>query len=405
MLSSLCFDFFSGPSCYIGRGVDNKVPSTKHQVHRRSIIVQRIPENRRAVPLTKTQASLAEVLDELTGEGAPELTEHLDNDALKCFACGHRCLIKSGKRGICKVRFNDGGRLRVPMNYVAALACDPTEKKPFFHCLPGSDTLTFGMLGCDLHCAYCQNWLTSQALRDDAAVSMPNAVTADRLVAMAKAYGASMVGSSYNEPLITAEWAVEVFKKARPEGFRTAFISNGNATPQVLDYLRPWTDCYKIDLKAMSDPSYRSLGGVVDNILDTVKMVHERGFWEEIVTLVIPGFNDSEDELRRAADFIASVSPDIPWHVTAFHQDYHMQENANTTAEQLLRACEIGREAGLRYIYAGNLPGRVGRWENTYCPDCDALLVARYGYLIRQMNVTPNGQCPSCAATIPGIWA
>jgi pyruvate formate lyase activating enzyme len=357
------------------------------------------------MPLTPTQASLAEVLDEMTAEGAPELTEHLEKDALKCYACGHRCLIKEGKRGICKVRFNEGGHLRVPTNYVAALASDPTEKKPFFHVLPGSDTLTFGMLGCDLHCAYCQNWLTSQALRDDAAVSTPNVVTADRLVAMAKAYGASMVGSSYNEPLITAEWAVEVFQKARPEGFRTAFISNGNATPQVLDYLRPWTDCYKIDLKSMSDKNYRSLGGVVDNILDTVKMVHERGFWEEIVTLVIPGFNDSKDELRRAADFIASVSPDIPWHVTAFHQDYHMQENANTTAEQLIRACEIGREAGLRYVYAGNLPGRVGRWENTYCPTCDALLVERYGYLIRQMNVTADGKCPKCATSIPGIWS
>ncbi len=357
------------------------------------------------MPLTATQSSLAEVLDELTAEGAAELTEHLDHGALKCYACGHRCLIKPGKRGICKVRFNEGGHLRVPMNYVAAIACDPTEKKPFFHCLPGSDTLTFGMLGCDLHCAYCQNWLTSQALRDDAAVSMPKIATADRLVAMAKAHGASMVGSSYNEPLITAEWAVEVFRKARPEGFRTAFISNGNATPQVLDYLRPWTDCYKIDLKTMNDRSYRSLGGVVDNILDTVKMVYERGFWEEIVTLVIPGFNDSEDELRRATDFIASVSPDIPWHVTAFHQDYHMQDTANTTAEQLIRACEIGREAGLRYIYAGNLPGRVGRWENTYCPNCDALLVERYGYLIRQMNVTAGGNCPSCSAKIPGIWA
>ena len=356
------------------------------------------------MPLSTTAASLAEVLDEMTAEGAPELTEHLEKGALKCYACGHRCLIKEGKRGICRVRFNEGGHLRVPVNYVAALQCDPTEKKPFFHCLPGSDTLTFGMLGCDLHCAYCQNWLTSQALRDDAAVSPANAVTPERLVAMARACGASMVGTSYNEPLITAEWAVKVFRKARPAGFRTAFISNGNATPQVLDYIRPWTDCYKIDLKSMSDRSYRSLGGVVDNILDTVKMVHERGFWEEIVTLVIPGFNDSEDELKRAADFITSVSPDIPWHVTAFHQDYHMQENANTTAEQLIRACEIGREAGLRYIYAGNLPGRVGRWENTYCPTCDALLVERYGYLIRQMNVTAEGKCPSCAATIPGIW-
>jgi len=357
------------------------------------------------MPLTATAASLAEVLDELTAEGAPELTEHLEHDALKCYACGHRCLIKEGKRGICKVRFNERGRLRVPANYVAALACDPTEKKPFFHALPGSDTLTFGMLGCDLHCAYCQNWLTSQALRDERAVSLPNVVTADRLVALARSYGASMVGSSYNEPLITAEWAVEVFRKAKKAGFRTAFISNGNATPQVLDYLRPWTDCYKIDLKSMSDRNYRQLGGVVTNILDTVRMVHERGFWEEIVTLVIPGFNDSEDELQRAAGFIASVSPDIPWHVTAFHQDYHMLDKANTTAAQLIRACEIGRAAGLRYIYAGNLPGRVGRWENTYCPACDELLVERYGYLIRRMKVTPAGHCPSCATMIPGVWS
>lgn len=356
------------------------------------------------MPLGKKSQTLAAALDELTAEGAPQLTEHLDNKALRCYACGHRCLIGEGRRGICKVRFNEAGRLLVPANYVAALACDPTEKKPFFHALPGSDTLTFGMLGCDLHCSYCQNWLTSQALRDEAAGTRPQVVSADRLVALAKAYGASLVGSSYNEPLITAEWAVEVFKKAKAEGFKTAFISNGNATPQVLDYLRPVTDCYKIDLKSMSDRNYRQLGGVVGNILETVKMVHERGFWEEIVTLVIPGFNDSEDELRRAADFIASVSPDIPWHVTAFHQDYHMQENANTTAEQLIRACEIGREAGLRYVYAGNLPGRVGRWENTYCPACDELLIERYGYIIRKMIVAPEGACPKCATRIPGVW-
>ncbi len=348
---------------------------------------------------------LANLLDSMTVEGATELTEHLDKSALKCFACGHRCLINEGKRGICKVRFNEGGHLRVPANYVAALACDPTEKKPFFHVLPGSDTLTFGMLGCDLHCAYCQNWLTSQALRDDAAGTEPRIVSARQLITLAKAYGASMVGSSYNEPLITAEWGVDVFKEARLGGFKTAFISNGNATPQVLDYLRPWTDCYKIDLKSMSDKNYRQLGGVVDNILETVKMVHERGFWEEIVTLVIPGFNDSVDELRRAADFIASVSPDIPWHVTAFHQDYRMTDNANTTAEQLIEACEIGKSAGLNYVYAGNQPGRVGRWENTYCPSCDEILVERFGYLIRQVRVTGEGKCPSCHLNIPGIWS
>src|SRR3954451_7987387 len=157
------------------------------------------------MPISNTSAPLANVLDSMTTEGAPELTEHLDAGALKCYACGHRCLIGAGKRGICKVRFNERGRLLVPTNYVAALACDPTEKKPFFHALPGSDTLTFGMLGCDLHCAYCQNFLTSQALRDDAAGVAPRMVTAEKLVSLAHAYGAAMVGTSYNEPLITAE--------------------------------------------------------------------------------------------------------------------------------------------------------------------------------------------------------
>src|SRR5712692_8648436 len=196
------------------------------------------------MPLSATAKSLAEVLDTLTAEGADELTEHLDGNALRCYACGHRCLIKEGKRGICKVRFNEGGRLRVPVNYVAALASDPTEKKPFFHVLPGSDTLTFGMLGCDFHCGYCQNWLTSQALRDDAAGVLPTDVTPDGLVGLALRQSAKLVGSSYNEPLITSEWAVAVFKVAKARGLKTAFISNGNATPEVLDYIRPWTDCY-----------------------------------------------------------------------------------------------------------------------------------------------------------------
>src|SRR5918995_5147564 len=185
------------------------------------------------MPIASQSAPLAAVLDSMTTEGAPELTEHLPDNALKCYACGHRCLINKGKRGICKVRFNEGGHLRVPVNYVAALACDPTEKKPFFHMLPGSDTLTFGMLGCDLHCAYCQNWLTSQALRDDGAGVLPRDVTPDDLVRLAARHGARLVGSSYNEPLITAEWAVEVFRRARPAGLQTAFISHGDAAPEV----------------------------------------------------------------------------------------------------------------------------------------------------------------------------
>src|ERR1044071_8110878 len=349
-----------------------------------------------------TAIPLKQILKARTVEG--DIYYRLEGDRVRCYACGHRCLILPGLDGICRVRYNDGGRLMVPTGYVAALACDPTEKKPFFHAYPGSLALTFGMLGCDLHCGYCQNWVTSQALRDPQAIAPPRQATAEQMVEMARRYDARLVVSSYNEPLITSEWAVEVFKQAKPAGFICGYVSNGNATPEVLDYIRPWTELYKIDLKGFNDRNYRKLGGLLENVLNTIKLVHERGFWTEIVTLIIPGFNDSTDELRAAADFIASVSPDIPWHVTAFHQDYHMTENANTTAEQLIRACEIGRAAGLRYIYAGNLPGRVGRWENTHCPSCDALLVERHGYLIRQVNVTRQGRCPRCSTTIPGIW-
>ena len=348
-------------------------------------------------------ATLAHELDARVRAG--ELVQALPEGAVRCVACGHRCLVKPGRRGICKVRFNRDGVLLAPAGYVAALQSDPTEKKPFFHVLPGSDTLTFGMLGCDFHCGYCQNWLTSQALRDETAGVRPTDVTTDGLVRLALERGARMVGSSYNEPLITAEWAVEVFRVARPNGLRTAFISNGNATPEALDYIRPWTDCYKIDLKAMDDRRYRQLGGVLRNVLEAIELVHARGFWLEIVTLVVPGFNDDDAQLTRAAEFIAGVSRDIPWHVTAFHKDYRMTDPADTTAETLMRACEIGARAGLAFVYAGNLPGRVGRWEHTWCPDCGDLLIERLGYRIRRQRVGVDGACPTCDRRIPGIWS
>lgn len=348
-------------------------------------------------------ATLAQSLDARVHEA--ELVERLPDGAVRCFACGHRCLVKPGRRGICKVRFNNAGTLYAPAGYVAALQCDPTEKKPFFHVLPGSDTLTFGMLGCDFHCGYCQNWLTSQALRDDAAGVLPTDVTPDGLVHLARRQGAKLVGSSYNEPLITSEWAVDVFKAARAQGLKTAFISNGNATAEVLDYIRPWTDCYKIDLKAMDDRRYRELGGVLQHVLDAIRLVYERGFWLEIVTLLVPGFNDGPAQLARAAEYIASVSPEIPWHITAFHKDYRMTDPANTSPELLVRACEIGKAAGLHFVYAGNAPGRVGPWEHTWCPDCGDLLVERRGYLIQRQRVGADARCPGCGRRIPGVWS
>jgi len=348
-------------------------------------------------------ATLAEALDARAKPGALYETE--GDGSVRCYACGLKCLIRPGRRGVCRVRFNRGGTLMVPTGYVAALQCDPVEKKPFFHAFPGSNAVTFGMLGCDLHCDYCQNWVTSQALRDESAGVGPVDVTADEIVDLGIRRGARLVVSSYNEPLITSEWAVEVFRGARARRMATAFVSNGNATPEVLDFIQPWTDAFKIDLKTMSDRKYRKLGGVLARVLETIRMTQARGLWVEVVTLVVPGLNDDEGQLRDAAAYIASVSRDIPWHVTAFHADYKMTDPSNTTPAQLIRAAEIGREAGLRYVYAGNLPGRVGGWEDTRCPACERTLIERVGYAIRRDELSRSGgRCPGCGTRVPGLW-
>jgi pyruvate formate lyase activating enzyme len=348
-------------------------------------------------------ASLREIVDGRVREG--DLYEPIEGKRIRCFACGHCCPIPEGQPGVCKVRFNRDGTLFVPWGYVGGVQCDPIEKKPFFHAYPGALAYSFGMLGCDLHCAYCQNWVTSQALRDPAAVSPPLDTTAEELVAEAVAQGAQVLVSTYNEPLITAEWAVEIFKSARKAGLRTGFVSNGNGTPQVLEYLVPWIDLYKVDLKSFDDRQYRKLGGRLQPILDTISSLYRMGVWLEIVTLLIPGFNDADRELRDLAGFIATISRDIPWHVTAFHQDYKMTGPANTRPQDLLRACEIGREMGLHFVYAGNLPGRVAEFENTHCSQCGSLLIERSGYRIHNYRITPEGCCPGCSTTIPGRWA
>ncbi len=303
------------------------------------------------------------------------------------------------------MRFNRGGTLYAPWGYVAGVQCDPIEKKPFFHAHPGALAYSFGMLGCDLHCSYCQNWVTSQALRDPDAISPPLEADPAMLVKDALAQGAKVVVSTYNEPLITSEWAVAVFREARQARLMTAFVSNGNATAQALEYIHPWIDLYKVDLKSFDDHHYRQLGGRLQPILETIQSLHQIGVWLEIVTLLIPGFNDSDDELRKLTEFLAGVSPDIPWHVTAFHQDYKMTSPADTRPRDLLQAAAIGREAGLRYIYAGNLPGRVESLEDTYCHACGELLIQRDGYLIRKYKLTPEGNCPSCQTPIPGRWS
>jgi len=349
------------------------------------------------------QKTLFEILAENTKKG--ELYEQQPDHNVRCCACAHRCLIADGKSGICLMRFNRAGELYVPHGYVAGLQDDPIEKKPFYHLCPGTSAMSFGMLGCDFHCGYCQNWITSQALRDSSAGSSIMKIKAEEIVKLALERGCRVVTSTYNEPLITTEWAVEVFKEAKKRGLMTSYVSNGYATPEVLDYLRPWLDAYKVDLKGFDDNHYHELGGSLDVVCQTIRGLHDRHIWVEIVTLLVPGFNDSEDELKNLSGFIASVSPDIPWHVTAFHQDYDMTDYRDTQSDDLQHAAEVGKKTGLRYVYAGNLPGMVGEWEHTHCHHCGELLVTRSGFRILQNRIEScEGKCIKCGTRIPGLW-
>lgn len=349
--------------------------------------------------------SLADKLDALT---RPARLVDVDDSGLpRCLACAHRCRIKPGGRGVCQLRFNRGGQIMAPWGYVAGLNADPIEKKPFMHFLPGSLALTYGMLGCNFHCDFCQNWVSSQALREPAAEAMASAIqpiTPARLVESALRSGARVIASSYNEPLITTEWSLDVFQAAREQGLRCVYVSNGFATPEVLRALRPVLDGFKVDLKCITDRQYRELGGRLQEVLDSIALAAELGMWVEVVTLVIPGFNDSSDDLWQMARYLVSVSASIPWHVTAFHPMYKCLDGQRTSAEVLERAAEIGQEAGLHYVYAGNLPGRVGPLENTYCPSCRALLVKRSGYHILEIRLDAGGLCPDCFTPIAGVW-
>lgn len=347
--------------------------------------------------------TLKQMLEDNTAVGAPELVRNEGHGVVRCLACGHRCRIANGKAGVCRVRFNRDGELRVPAGYVAGVQIDPIEKKPFYHAYPGRDALSFGMLGCDLHCSYCQNWVSSQTLRDDKAVAGLRRISPPRLVELAVEDHVPVMVSTYNEPLITTDWAVDIFRLARAAGIVCGFVSNGNATPEVLAFIRPYVDLYKVDLKSFNDRNYRKLGCALSNVLESIERLKAMGFWVEIVTLIVPGFNDSDEEMGEMARFLAGVSPDMPWHVTAFHPDYKMTDPPRTPVQTLIRAYDIGKAAGLKFVYPGNLPGGVGDRENTYCPNCNELLIRRRGFYVQENRMT-NGACPKCRTTIPGVW-
>lgn len=337
-------------------------------------------------------------LPELTREAS--LCEKLDGGKVRCLACAHRCLTAPGGAGRCGVRFNEKGALRAPWGYVSGAALDPIEKKPFFHVLPGARTLSFGMFGCNFHCDFCQNWQIADIKA--AGAGAPLRTTPEELVSQALAAGAEVVVSTYNEPLVTAEWSAGVFAAAKEEGLRTAFVSNGYATPEAAAHLRPVLDFWKVDLKCFDDANYRKVcGAELPKVLDGLKLILAAGYWVEVVTLVIPGFNDSEEEIGAMAKFLAGLSKDIPWHLTAFHPDHLRTANPPTSQDILYPARDTARAAGMRYVYTGNIHGAAG--QDTLCPACGLSVIEREGFSVKNNQLSKAGACP-CGRKIPGIW-
>ena len=328
----------------------------------------------------------------------------LDPDGrIRCAACAHRCGLGDDETGICGVRFNRGGGLRVPFGYVARQYVRAVETNTIYHVLPGAKSLTFGMYGCDLKCPYCQNWNVSQALREDVENETPTDITARELTERAIAHGCRVVCGAFNEPLIAAEWTREVFAEAKARGLITGVITDGNTTPETLAYMRPVTDVYRVDLKALSTEQYRVLGGKPAPVLAGIREARRLGYWIELITLVVPGFNDDPGGLRRMAREIAAIDPAIPWHLNAFFPRYRMRERPVTPALALFAAAGSAIARGLKYVYAGNLP-ELREMSHTRCARCRATLVERADYATVANRII-DGACPGCGAAIPGIWS
>ena len=303
------------------------------------------------------------------------LFESLDGGRVRCHLCAHRCSIAPGKRGICLVRENRGGALySLVYGMPLSQAVDPVEKKPLFHFHPGSTAFSIATAGCNFRCAFCQNWDISQMPRDRGEIR-GRSVPPEQVVEAAGRLGCRSIAYTYTEPTIFFEYSYDIARLARAAGIASVYVTNGYMTRDMLELFQgsagrhePWLDAANVDLKAFRDETYRSACGArLQPVLDSLKSMKELGVWVEVTTLVVPALNDSEAELRDVAQFLAhDLGAETPWHVSRFHPDYEMQDRGPTPEKTLRRAYELGREAGLRYVYVGNLPG--ARLEDTLCP-------------------------------------
>lgn len=330
--------------------------------------------------------------------------EPLEEQAIHCFLCPHNCRIKPGKRGICQVRENRDGIL-YSLNYGRLISehIDPIEKKPIFHLLPGSLSYSIATVGCNFHCKHCQNYEISQYPSLHHGELAGNARTPAEVVAAAQAAGCQSISYTYVEPTIFYEFAFDTAKLAHAAGLKNIFVSNGYMGLEAAREIAPYLAADNIDLKAFSDKFYREVCGArLQPVLDTIKLMKELGVWLEVTTLIIPGWNDSDEELKDIAEFIAALSPDIPWHVSRFWPTYKMLDRPSTPAETLRRAREIGLAAGLNYVYVGNIRDADG--ENSRCPQCRQTVIERNGFQIIA-NRLRDGKCPACGAAIAGVFA
>jgi len=321
---------------------------------------------------------------------------------VRCLLCNHRCLIADGKKGLCSVRENNDGTLySLVYEKLISAHVDPIEKKPFFHFLPGSKAFSIATVGCNFRCLHCQNHEISQLPHDRENISGERVSGAD-IVSMALKYNCASISYTYTEPTIFFEYAYDTAKIAHKEGLKNNFVTNGYMTAEALDMIAPYLDGANVDLKSFSEEFYKTVcGAKLKPVLENIKKMKDLGIWVEVTTLIIPTLNDSEEEWREIARFILSVSPEIPWHVSAFYPTYRMLDKPRTSAEIIRQAREIGLEEGLRYVYSGNIPGEEG--ENTFCYHCNKVLIRRRGYEIAEHSIT-KGQCPHCGTPIDGVW-
>lgn len=328
------------------------------------------------------------------------LYQKLEKDLARCQLCAHRCLINPGKRGICSVRENQNGTL-YSLNYGLAIAAnvDPIEKKPLFHFLPGTNSFSIATAGCNFRCEFCQNWEIAQITKGPSGEIIGQKLSPEKVVQQALKTGCQSIAYTYTEPTIFFEYASDTAKLAKKKNLANIFVTNGYQTPETIKMMTGLIDAANIDLKSFSEKFYRQIcGAKLAPVLETIKRMYKAGIHLEITTLVVPGQNDSDKEITQIAQFIANIDVNIPWHISRFHPDYQMTDASPTPLETLDKAFQVGKKAGLKYVYLGNVSTATG--ENTYCPKCSTLNIRRQVYETEILAVTSEGKCSKCGENL-----